>query len=167
MLDILFLWAYVHPLLGLNRSVLDLILLSFQGLCFAVGGKRSSSVSTAWYFGQLTKPGIPWWAHSLGLVNGLRWNGEAIGAWGGLGTPSTWHFLIHFDGNALGLVKGKTVIYQAQADLRLVQQEWLGVQIIWSSMLPSGFDGMPGILSTLRGFGIRPIERFSWHWNKV
>ncbi|XP_054830429.1 uncharacterized protein LOC129343873 [Eublepharis macularius] len=67
---------------------------------------------------------------------GLRWPGLLPLLFEGRCAPPPHILVIHLGGNDLGLVKGKALSLQAQADLRLIGKRWPGVLIIWSDILP-------------------------------
>ncbi|XP_054844968.1 uncharacterized protein LOC129336035 [Eublepharis macularius] len=74
----------------------------------------------------------------------VEWQGRRGLRWPGLmpllfrerrGLPP--HILvIHLGGNDLGLIKGKALSLQAQADLQQICVAWPGVLILWSAILP-------------------------------
>lgn len=44
--------------------------------------------------------------------------------------------LVHLGGNDLGLLKGKALVIQVKEDLSAICQQWLGLTIVWSAMIP-------------------------------
>ncbi|XP_054843130.1 uncharacterized protein LOC129334818 [Eublepharis macularius] len=66
---------------------------------------------------------------------GLRWSG-LLPLLFGLGCEPPHILVVHLGGNDLGMLQGRALSAQAQADLRLIAERWPGVLIIWSAMVP-------------------------------
>lgn len=50
--------------------------------------------------------------------------------------PAPHILVVHLGGNDLGLVKGKAFVLQVKGDLEHIWMVWLGVQVLWSAMIP-------------------------------
>ncbi|XP_054840374.1 uncharacterized protein LOC129333070 [Eublepharis macularius] len=67
---------------------------------------------------------------------GLRWPGLLPLLFEGRCGPLPDILVIHLGGNDLGLVKGKALSLQAEADLWWIKERWPDTLIIWSAILP-------------------------------
>lgn len=50
--------------------------------------------------------------------------------------PALHILVLHVGGNDLGLVKGKDLVIQVKKDLRVIKEQWLGVCILQSAIIP-------------------------------